>query len=89
MQDEIERLRHLSKVLEKYPAFSRQESEVKDLTEKFIEKKTRIIAHYAVRKELPFKHWKRLLPVARELSSGRYNLFSKGILSAAKDLFEK
>lgn len=57
--------------------------------EKFISKKQQLIEHYEARKNLPRNRVKRLLPVTREILSGRYRRFSRSFLSAAKDSFEK
>lgn len=89
VRNEIERLRRLPKIFKAYPAFSERKSEIAVLTAKFIKRKQQIITHYEARKNLPFSRWRRFSPIAHELSSGRYNLYSRGFLSAAKDLFQR
>lgn len=41
--------------------------------------------HIDARLALPADRWRRLVPVIRELASGRYHRASQGVLSAAKD----
>ena len=43
---------------------------------------------HEARKNLPSKKMKRISPIIKELSIGRYNRFSKGFISPVKDLFE-
>ncbi len=57
--------------------------------EKFIREKQLLIEHYEARKNMPRNRAKRLLPVTREILSGRYRRFSRSFLSPAKDLFGK
>jgi hypothetical protein len=45
-----------------------------------------VIQHLDRRCNLPSARLARLGPIARELVSGRYRRFSRGALSAAKDL---
>lgn len=44
--------------------------------------------HWQRRATLAPAHWKRLAVVAGELASGRYRLYSSGLRSAIRDLFE-
>jgi glycosyltransferase involved in cell wall biosynthesis len=46
-----------------------------------------LIGHYDARLNLPAARFKRLKPVIRELMTGRYNRYSRGIASALKDLW--
>jgi hypothetical protein len=50
------------------------------------EKKDRI-QHLTARRDLPKGRLARVRPIAAELATGRYGKFSRGVLSAAKDLF--
>lgn len=52
------------------------------------EEKEEWIRHFDARTSLPAPRMKRILPIWRELRTGRYHRFSKGILSAAKDMWE-
>jgi glycosyltransferase involved in cell wall biosynthesis len=45
-----------------------------------------MIAHYHVRGELSSNRPRRIVPVAQELFARRYNRYSRGVLSALKDL---
>jgi glycosyltransferase involved in cell wall biosynthesis len=45
-------------------------------------------AHYEVRQKLPRNRWHRAPAVLRELSTRRYTSYSRGLLSALKDLLQ-
>jgi glycosyltransferase involved in cell wall biosynthesis len=45
-----------------------------------------IRAHYVARTQLPSAHWQRIVPVVRELRTRRYQRYSRGVLSALKDV---
>ena len=45
-------------------------------------------SHYAARMMLPRANWRRVIPVLRELRTRRYHHFSKGFLSALKDVLQ-
>jgi glycosyltransferase involved in cell wall biosynthesis len=49
-------------------------------------RRDRLIRHLENRKSLPAMRLRRVMPVVRELNSGRYHQFSRGYLSALKDL---
>ncbi len=86
-RQEVERLEQTKEMFAAYPHFEKKRNSVsfKDL----IEEKREQIAHYDARMNLPFTKIERLLPVCREILTGRYHRFSKGFLSVAKDLLEK
>jgi len=84
---EIARLEHLKKLFPHFEQFSRYRESV-DFEGLIKEKKGRI-EHYERRKNLPEAGLRRAIEIGREIASGRYHLYSKGFLSAAKDLFEK
>ncbi len=86
-ESEIERLKQMREIFAAYPQFESKRGTIE--FESLIEEKRARIAHYEARRNLPRSRLNRLLPVAREFSSSRYRKFSKGWLSAAKDLFEK
>ena len=90
-QNEKKRVLLMQEVLNKYEQFRnlRAKPSVGIFVENFLEERDQKIAHYRARKDLPDNRLGRLSPVAKELSSGRYHRFSKGFLSAAKDLIEK
>jgi len=86
-ENEVARLKQMEEIFAAYPQFAtkRDTIEFADL----IEEKQSKIAHYEARRRLPLTRLNRLLPILKEVSSGRYGRFSKGLLSAAKDLLEK
>lgn len=57
--------------------------------DQIIEEKKELIKHLTARKDLPYDRRGRISPIIREIFSGRYRRFSRGILSPAKDLFKK
>lgn len=59
-----------------------------ELADKFILEKLDNIEHYEARNKLSQNRLKRILPVLKEIRTGRYRRFSRGFLSAAKDLLE-
>lgn len=84
---EIVRLERLKKL---FPHFKQFERHLKDVDfESLIKEKIGLINHYERRKNLPRPRFKRMSQICREIVSGRYHLYSKGFLSAAKDLFER
>lgn len=83
---EEQRLDKLKTELEKIPQFKIYLSSLDNLIEGNLEELREKIRHYEVRKDLPGEMTKRLFPIFREILSGRYHRFSKGFLSAAKDL---
>lgn len=54
-----------------------------------VEEKQSLITHLEARKNLPSSRVGRVFPVVREFLSGRYQRFSRGFLSAGKDLLER
>jgi len=86
-ENEVARLKQMEEIFAAHPQFANKRGTIKfaDL----IEEKQAKIAHYEARRRLPLTRFNRLLPVFKEVSSGRYGRFSKGLLSAAKDLLEK
>lgn len=85
-QKEKERLDKLKNELEKTPQFKEYLSSLDELIKANLEELREIITHYEVRKDLSQKRLEKILPITHELLSGRYHRFSKGFLSAAKDL---
>lgn len=89
---EIERIKKITQLLkdkmrtEEFDKFEKDSLE--KLAEKFVSEKLDLNAHYKARKDLPTKRLKRIFPILREFKTGRYGRFSKGFLSAAKDLVE-
>ncbi len=86
-ENEIVRLKQMKEIFAVHPQFTNKRGTIgfADL----IEEKQAKIAHYEARRCLPLARANRFLPVFKEVSSGRYGRFSKGLLSAAKDLLEK
>ena len=87
-ENEVARLKQMEEIFAVYPQFARKRGGTIEFAN-LIEEKRAKIAHYEARRRLPLTRFGRLLPVLREVSSGRYRRFSKGWLSAAKDLLEK
>lgn len=87
IENEIARLKQLSEIVADYPQFATKRETIN--FENLIAEKKAKIKHYIARRDLPVENLKRLLPIFKELSSGRYGRFSKGFRSAAKDFFEK
>jgi glycosyltransferase involved in cell wall biosynthesis len=82
---EIERLRILSERWVADEKFAKKRGLI-DFADLIREKQEKII-HLEVRENLPSAMVSRFLPVLKELFSGRYQKFSKGLLSAGKDVF--
>jgi len=86
-EQEIARLEKLSKIFAENPHFAKRRDAIDFAA--LIEKKHSQLTHLEARKNLPSARIGRVLPVFREILSGRYQRFSKGFLSAGKDLLEK
>lgn len=74
-------MEHLSEI----PQFEKK----REIFAKLIEENHAQIRHLEARTNLPSTRVRRVLPVIKEALSGRYRKFSKGFLSAGKDLLEK
>jgi glycosyltransferase involved in cell wall biosynthesis len=89
-QNELARLNLMAVVLRTFPQF--QAAEIQLSIDKIIatnlEEKHERLKHYEARMNLSEHYLKRILPIFRELQSGRYSRFSKGWKSAVKDLAE-
>jgi len=87
---ERERLIALTKVTENHPQFQSRDTKalIDILTETFMKESAQKILHYEARVNLPANRLKRIAPIAGELFTGRYQRFSRGLASAAKDVFE-
>jgi glycosyltransferase involved in cell wall biosynthesis len=87
---DVERLVKFSQVAKFYPQFQTQAATtlINQLIGSFMEETEERIRHYEARKNLASEKSKRLAPIVREVLTGRYNRFSKGLLSAAKDVLE-
>jgi hypothetical protein len=85
-RNEVARLARLKTIFAETPQFEGLGKS--NLIEELIEEKQQLIAHYEARKNLPAPRSKRLFSISREILSRRYHRFSKGFLSAAKDLSE-
>ncbi len=86
-RDEIARLRHLEKLIPSLKQFENYRRKID--FEKIIEDKKNQIEHYERRGNLSENALRRALEIGGELTSGRYHSFSKGFLSAAKDLLKR
>lgn len=86
-ESEIARLQRLKEL---FPHFKQFEQHLQNTDfENLIEEKKGRIKHYQRRKDLPETGFKRVMQICREAASGRYHLYSRGFLSAAKDLFKR
>lgn len=87
-QMELKRLQICFEILSENPFFFQHRSTLETTVEKASERCREIIAHYQARGKLPANRLRRAAVIFGEVLSGRYHRFSKGWLSAAKDLFE-
>jgi len=89
-QKEQERLIKFAEIIKSYPQFQKKGAAIRidELIESFIEEGNQMIEHYEARKNLPREKLKRISPIIKEFSTGRYNRFSKGFISPVKDFFE-
>lgn len=90
LQKELNKLSLLSDVLLDYPQFQEKvvRTEIDSLIEKCRHEMMDTIRHYNNRMTLPSSRGKRIFPVYKEVVSGRYHRFSKGLKSAVKDIYE-
>lgn|GEM_PF-45202 len=84
LHKDIQRLYKIEEVISRYPHIASRFDFGICLDEP-IKRKFEYILHLENRLKLPENRIKRLLPIMRELLSGRYKRFSKGIMSAIKD----
>ncbi len=89
-QREQERLSKLAEVVKSYPQFQKKNSDVSidNLIESFKKENRQMIEHCEARKNMPPERLKRISLIIKEFRTGRYGRFSKGLRSAAKDVFE-
>lgn len=87
LQKETAKLERLSEIFDKFPQFEKKLETVNFI--KLIEEKQAQIKHLEARMNLPLAKIWRVLPIFKEVFSGRYGRFSKGFLSAGKDILEK
>lgn len=87
LKKEIGRLEKLSEIFTDDPRFAKK-LETIDFVD-LIEEKQSLMRHLEARKNLPSARIARIVPVFREILSGRYQRLSKGFFSAGKDLLEK
>jgi len=81
---EATRLRMLKQILSGLPDFQMPEE-----IDVMIENKLEYAEHCAKRMDLPDSRVSRAAPIIREMSTGRYGRFSRGLISALKDLVER
>lgn len=87
LRKEIARLQKLSEFFHEFPQFTNK-CETVDFSKLIAEKEAQI-KHLETRMNLPLTRIERILPITKEFLSGRYQKFSKGFLSAGKDLLDK
>jgi glycosyltransferase involved in cell wall biosynthesis len=87
LKEDIGRLQKLSAIFDCDPRFAEKRGTI-DFA-KLVAQKKEQIRHLQARANLPSSRTDRVFPVFREILSGRYQKFSKGFLSAGKDLLEK
>ncbi|MGI8787490.1 MAG: glycosyltransferase family 2 protein [Pyrinomonadaceae bacterium] len=87
---ELERLEKLAEITRHFPQFQKKASEIPidALIKSYAAENDERIRHYEARKNLASNKLRRVSPVIKEFSTGRYRRFSKNLRSAAKDLFE-
>ena len=91
-QNEQIRLNKMSHLIKTFPPFKSkqyllEEGFIKTLRNHKNEDVEKSL-HFTVRKNLPVKKLPRVALIIREIRTGRYDRFSKGSLSALKDLFK-
>ncbi|MCS6874398.1 MAG: glycosyltransferase family 2 protein [Pyrinomonadaceae bacterium] len=87
LEKDIERLQILTDVLKEYPKLKEFCGKIDAALVPLVERNRENILHLKNRMNLPDERVKRIAPIFIEFLSGRYNKFSKGVLSAAKDFF--
>ncbi|MEJ7848064.1 MAG: glycosyltransferase family 2 protein [Pyrinomonadaceae bacterium] len=89
-QNEQERLSKFNEIFRSFPQFQKHHIKIRidSLIDSLKIENEEMIRHYEARKNLPPNRFQRIIPVFNEFRSGRYNRFSKGLMSVAKDLFE-
>jgi glycosyltransferase involved in cell wall biosynthesis len=90
LRKELKKLSLLSDILNEYPQFQKRvvRSEVDSLINECRREIIETIRHYENRMNLSPSRLKRVLPIYKEVKTGRYHRFSKGLKSAAKDIYE-
>lgn len=88
LQAERERIRKILKELESRPALRDKLSRIEPIVKKVERELSEKYTHLENRKSLPANKARRFKAIIHELLSKRYNLYSKGFLSAGKDFFE-
>lgn len=86
----LEKVR-INKILEQIafrPDLIDDSSEIIELAQQTLIELEELIRHYEIRKNLPTNRVQRIFSVVKEVTAGRYHKFSKGFLSALKDLLE-
>jgi glycosyltransferase involved in cell wall biosynthesis len=88
---EIQRLEKMRSALQEFPAFQSGEisNSIQNILDLYIREKQERVEHLQARTDLPKLRFQRLIPIWRELLTGRYHRFSRGFLSAAKDFLLK
>lgn len=90
LQEDLKRLEQLETIGRTVPEFRRAMAayDFDRVIAEVKEEKQEWIKHFDARTSLPAPRSKRILPIWRELRTGRYHRFSKGVLSAGKDIWE-
>jgi len=90
LQEDMKRLEQLETIGRTVPQFQKAVAafDFGQMVAGIQEEKKEWIRHFEARKALPNARIQRILPIWRELRTGRYHRFSKGMLSAAKDIWE-
>lgn len=84
LHKDIERLYKIEEAISRYPHIASR-FDLAICLDELIKRKFEYIFHLENRLKLPENRVKRLVPIMRELLSGRYTRFSKGVMSAVKD----
>ncbi|MBA3633086.1 MAG: glycosyltransferase family 2 protein [Acidobacteria bacterium] len=87
---DLERLAKLAEIIQKYPQLERKEKKLSITQLIKISMLTRYqkIQHYEARKNISSEKLKRIVLIWRELKTGRYHRYSRGLISVAIDLLE-
>lgn len=90
LKKELKKLSLLPKVLNNYPLFQNKvlARDINSAINECYEEITEITYHYEARLNLSSSRIRRIFSVYKEVMTGRYHRFSRGLKSAAKDIYE-
>ncbi|CAN5603324.1 hypothetical protein BH20ACI4_BH20ACI4_33310 [soil metagenome] len=90
LQKELQKLSLLKNTLNDYSHFQQKVDNlmINSLIDDCYGEVEEIVCHYQTRMNLSPSRLKRIFQIYKEISTGRYHRFSKGLKSAAKDIYE-